>query len=154
MSLKSLIGIPLAFGLGYGNTFIWQGLLESLLQNSGAKVVSNPAPEELWIGGAFALGYFLVIALQAFRVEFQGRKSLFLFCFFSWIGANLGVLLQAMGIASKELPKQLAENMVPTIDMSVYPYLDWSSFGLVSGLFLVTVLVFFSSVLAEDESKV
>tara|TARA_B110000037_G_scaffold212172_1_gene264601 strand:+ start:471 stop:929 length:459 start_codon:yes stop_codon:yes gene_type:complete len=151
MSLKSLIGIPLAFGLGYGSTLVWKVLLESMLQNSGAKVVSNPTPEEMWIGGVFALGYFLVIALQAFRVEFQGGKSLFLFCFFSWIGANLGVLLQAMGIASKELPKQLAENMVPTIDMSAYPYLDWSTFGLVSGLFLVTVLVFLSSLLAQEE---
>ena len=154
MSLKSLIGIPVAFGIGYGSTLIWQVLLESMLQNSGAEVVSNPAPEELWIGAVFALGYFLVIALQAFRAEFQGGKSLFLFCFFSWIGANLGVLLEAMVIASKELPKQLAENMVPTIDMRIYPYLNWSSFGLVSGFFLVTVLVFFSSVLAEDESKV
>ena len=126
MSLKSLIGIPVAFGIGYGSTLIWQVLLESMLQNSAAEVSSNSAPEEVWIGVVFALGYFLVIALQAFRAEFQGGKSLFLFCFFSWIGANLGVLLQAMVIASKELPKQLAENMVPTIDMRIYPYLNWS----------------------------
>ena len=151
MNLKPLIGIPFAFGLGYGSTFIWQGLLESMLQNSGANVISNPAPEELWIGAVFALVYLSVIVLQAFRAEFHGGKRLFIFCFFSWIGANLGVLLQAMGIVSTELPKQLGENMVPTIDMSIYPYFNWVSFGLFSGLFLVTLLVFFSGLLAEEE---
>lgn len=151
MNLKALFGLPIAFCVGYGSTLVWQSSLESVLENAGAKVVPNPDPEALWIGGMFVLGYIVVLVLQAFRTEFQGTKKLLMVSFFSWLGANLGVMIQAMGIASKELPKQIAENAVPTIDMSIYPYVSWASFGLISGLFLVVLLVFFANLLREPE---
>lgn len=151
MNAKILLGLPIAFGVGYGSTLVWQFSLESLLRNAGAKVIASQDPEALWIGGVFVLGYLAVFLLQRFRAEFRDVKKILMVYFFSWIGANLGVMVQAMGIASKELPKQLAENAIPTINMSAYPYVNWASFGLVSGLFLVGLLVFFTNLLQDSE---
>ena len=151
MIRRMVIGVPIAFGTGYGSTLVWQSSLETVLRNSGAQVIPSPDPEALWIGGVCMLGYLLICLLQIFREEFRGLRKLIMVCFFSWLGANLGVVVQAMGIASKELPKQMAENAVPVINMSTYPYITWASFGLGSGLFLVSVLVFFASLLREPE---